>query len=77
MMRIFTFASRTKPELRAFVGESTGRQLPQQFAPWDATGVVRPEKSPPHGFSRAAIEESINAQGYQLWRTKAPKAAKT
>lgn len=75
-MRIFMFASRVKPELRAFVGESTGQRLPQKYAPWDATGVVRPEKAPPHGFSRATIEAAIDSQGYQLWRTGTAKAAK-
>jgi hypothetical protein len=75
-MRIYMFSSRAKPDLRGFAGESTGRQLPEKYAPWDATGVVRPEKAPPHGFSRATIEEAINAQGYQLWRMKVPKPAK-
>jgi hypothetical protein len=72
-MRIFMFTSRAKRELRAFAGESTGAQLPQKYAPWDATGVIRPEKAPPHGFARAVIEESINSRGYQLWRTRAPQ----
>ena len=76
MMRIFMFASRTKPELRAFAGESAGRQLPEKYAPWDATGVVRPERAPPHGFSRATIEAAINSQGYQLWRMAKAKVAK-
>jgi hypothetical protein len=73
MMRLFMFASRTKPDLRAFAGEATGGRLPDKYAPWDATGVVRPERTPPHGFSRATIEAAIDAQGYQLWRTRAPK----
>ena len=68
MMRLFMFASRTNPDLRGFAGESTGGRLPEKYAPWDATGVVRPEKAPPHGFSRVTIEEAINNQGYQLWR---------
>jgi hypothetical protein len=71
-MRIFMFTSRAKPDLRAFAGESTGGKLPEKYAPWDATGVVRPEKAPPHGFARATIEQSINNQGYQLWRMRAP-----
>jgi hypothetical protein len=72
-MRIYMFVSRTKPELRAFAGDLIGQRLPERYAPWDATGVVRPEKAPPHGFSRATIEESINSRGYQLWRMGIPK----
>jgi hypothetical protein len=75
-MHIYIFVSRTKPELHAFAGESHGERLPEKYAPWDTTGVVRPEKAPPHGFSRAAIEKSINAEGYQLWRMVAPKTGK-
>jgi len=74
VMRLYMFASRTKPDLRAFAGEADGRRLPEKYAPWDATGVIRPEKAPPHGFSRATIETAIDAQGYQLWRTRAPKS---
>jgi hypothetical protein len=73
-MRLFMFTSRPRSELRAFAGESKGAQLPAKYAPWDATGVVRPEKEPPHGFSRQVIEAAIEAQGYQLWRRRAPKA---
>jgi hypothetical protein len=76
MMRLYMFLSRTNPDLRGFAGESTGGQLPEKYAPWDATGVVRPEKAPPHGFSRTTIEASINTQGYQLWRMSKGKAAK-
>lgn len=75
MMRLYMFMSRTKPDLRAFAGESSGRRLPEKYAPWDATGVVRPEKEPPHGFSRTAIEAAIDSQGYQLWRSGKAKAA--
>jgi hypothetical protein len=68
-MRIFMFTSRNKPELRAFAGESTGSKLPAKYAPWDATGVIRPENAPPHRFPRAVIEKAIEAEGFQLWRT--------
>ena len=76
MMRIYMFVSRNKPELRAFSADSRGDRLPGKYAPWDATGVVAAERSPPHGFSRATIEDAINSQGYQLWRMHAPKAGR-
>ncbi|HEX8663793.1 MAG TPA: hypothetical protein VF744_07160 [Beijerinckiaceae bacterium] len=69
-MRIFMFKSRAKPTLRAFAGESTGARLPQKYGPWDATGVIRPDKAPPHNFARADIEAAINGEGFQLWVTK-------
>ena len=72
MMRLYMFTSRTKPDLRAFAGESTGGQLPEKYAPWDASGVVVPEKDPPHGFSRVTIETAIDSHGYQLWRMRTP-----
>src|SRR3954447_11624658 len=79
-MRIFMFKSRPKPSLRAFAGESTGARLPAKYGPWDATGVIRPDKDPPpvtgpnkpppHKFARADIEAAINGEGFQLWVTK-------
>ena len=69
-LRIFMFKSRPKPSLRAFAGESTGARLPAKYGPWDATGVIRPDKDPPHKFARAHIEASINGEGFQLWVTK-------
>ena len=69
-MRIFMFKSRPKPSLRAFAGESTGARLPAKYGPWDATGVIRPDKDPPHKFARAHIEAAINGEGFQLWVTK-------
>ena len=47
-----------------------GSKLPQKHGPWHATGVIRPDKQPPHNFSRSAIEKAINEQGFQLWRVK-------
>jgi hypothetical protein len=73
MTRIYMFVSRNKPELRAFAGDDRGDRLPGKYAPWDATGVIRPEAAPPHGFLRTTIEDAINSQGYQLWRLRAPK----
>jgi hypothetical protein len=69
-MRIFMFKSRAKPTLRAFAGESTGARLPAKYGPWDATGVIRPDKAPPHNFPRPDIEAAINGEGFQLWVTK-------
>jgi hypothetical protein len=74
-MRIFMFTSRAKPDLRAFAGDSTGSKLPEKYAPWDATGVIRPDKAPPHRFSRDEIERAIGSQGFQLWRMKPPETA--
>ena len=75
-MRIYIFKSETRKELRAFAGDPKGSKLPQQHGPWTATGVVPPERDPPHNFSRDAIEEAIDAEGFQLWRlgkrTEAP-----
>jgi hypothetical protein len=31
-------------------------------------GVVGPDKAPPYNFSRDAIEEAIDVEGFQLWR---------
>jgi hypothetical protein len=66
-MRIFMFKSRLKPNLRAFSGESAGFGLPEKYGPWDPIGVVRPDVSPPHGFSRKAIEAAIERDSFQLW----------
>jgi hypothetical protein len=73
--RIYMFKSTGKSKLRAFAGDSGGSKLPQQHGPWHAIGVIRPDKDPPHNFSRADIDEAIEDQGYQLWRIKAPAAA--
>jgi Glu-tRNA(Gln) amidotransferase subunit E-like FAD-binding protein len=32
------------------------------------TGVVGADRAPPHNFSREAIQEAINVEGFQLWR---------
>jgi hypothetical protein len=69
-MRIFIFKSQAQPTLRAFTDDPGGRQLPSQFAPWHAVGVVRPENPPPHNLKRDVIETAIGAQGFQLWRMK-------
>ena len=45
-----------------------GGKLPQNHGPWTVTGMVGPDMSPPHNFSRDAIEEAIDVEGFQLWR---------
>jgi len=54
--------------LHAFAGDLMGSKLPQNHDPWTVTGVVGPDMSPPHNFSRDAIEEAIDVEGFQLWR---------
>src|SRR6516164_7142794 len=54
--------------LRAFAGDLTGSRLPQNHGPWTATGAIGPDSAPPYNFSRDAIEEAIDAEGFQLWR---------
>jgi hypothetical protein len=74
-MRIYIFKSESRRELRAFTSGLGGDKLPKNLGPWTATGVIGPDKAPPHNLSRDAIEEAINAEGFQLWRLQ--KKAKT
>jgi hypothetical protein len=74
-VRLFMFKSEGKSELRAFAADPSGQQLPSRHGPWHAVGVVREDKDPPHNLSREIIEQSIAEQGFQLYRTKAKKAA--
>ena len=67
-MRLYIFKSETRQELLAFADDASGSKLPTQHGPWTATAIIPPEMAPPHKFSRAAIEEAIRAQGFQLWR---------
>ena len=67
-MRIYIFKSETRKDLRAFAADLAGSKLPQHHGPWTATGAIGPGNAPPHKFSRNAIEEAINAEGFQLWR---------
>lgn len=67
-MRLYIFKSETTKELRAFAGEPSGGKLPSNHGPWTVTGVVGVDKAPPYNFSRAAIEEAIGGEGFQLWR---------
>ena len=75
-MRIYIFKSETRKDLRAFAGDLAGSRLPQNHGPWTATGAIGPDGAPPYNFSRDAIQEAIDAEGFQLWRlskkTEAP-----
>jgi hypothetical protein len=75
-MRIYIFKSETRKDLRAFAGDLAGSRLPQNHGPWTATGAIGPDSAPPYNFSRDAIQEAIDAEGFQLWRlskkTEAP-----
>ena len=75
-MRIYIFKSETRKNLRAFAGDLVGSRLPQHHGPWTATGAIGPDSAPPYNFSRDAIQEAIDAEGFQLWRlskkTEAP-----
>jgi len=71
-MRFYIFKSEATKDLRAFAGDISGAKLPEQHAPWTATGVVAAEARPPHNLSRETIEEAIGNDGFQLWRLKTP-----
>ena len=73
-MRLFIFKSESGT-LSAFAAESDTRVLPSQHGPWYPVGVVRPEADPPYNFKRAAIEQAIAAQGFQLFRLKKKPSA--
>jgi hypothetical protein len=68
--KLYIFRSETKNDLRAFCGDSVGSRLPEHLKPWRAVGVVQAGRAPPHNLPRAAIEKSIETQGFQLWRLK-------
>src|SRR5215471_16114331 len=57
-------------------GRPRGQQTPQHHGPWTVTGAIGLDNAPPHNFSRDAIEEAIDTEGFQLWRlskkTEAP-----
>ena len=76
-MRIYIFKSETRKELRAFAADPMESKLPQNHGPWTVTGVVGPNKAPPHNFSRNEIEEAIDVEGFQLWRLGKKMEAKT
>jgi len=67
-MRIYVFKSETRKQLRAFAGDPAGSKLPPRHGPWTATGIVPPDRAPPHNLSRDAVEKAIDAEGFQPWR---------
>ncbi|NIX76165.1 hypothetical protein [Microvirga terricola] len=69
-MRIFMFSSQSRDDLHAFAGDEAGSKLPTKYGPWGLTGTLHSREAPPHNFARRAIEKSIAAEGFQLWRTK-------
>lgn len=74
-MRIYMFKSELQKGLRAFAADLAGSKLPAQFRPWRVTGVIGPEKDPPHQLSREVIEKAIEDQGFQLWRKRVSSKA--
>jgi hypothetical protein len=74
-MRIFIYKSEAQKSLRAFTSASDGQQLPAQLGPWQAIGVIRPDKDPPFGLSRETIETAIGEQGFQLFKVGPKKSA--
>jgi hypothetical protein len=69
-MRIYVFKSASTERLRAFASDPDINNLPRQHGPWVITGAIAPGGTPPHNFSRDAIEKAITASGFQLWRLR-------
>ena len=69
-MRLFMFKSEGNRGLHAFAPDPGGEHLPSRHGPWTVVGVVREDKDPPYRMSRAAIEQSIADQGFQLYKLK-------
>jgi hypothetical protein len=69
-MRLYMFKSETVKKLLAFADDQMGSKLPPRLGPWTVTGIVGPDKTPPHNLSRDTIEQSIATEGFQLWRRK-------
>lgn len=68
--RLYMFRSSTMKDLHSFSTNADGKGLPGKYAPWLGIGVVRPDQDPPHGMSALAIAAGIEANGYQMWRSK-------
>ena len=54
--------------MRAFATDLAGSKLPERHGPWIVTGAIEPNNVLPTFFSRNAIEEAVDAEGFQLWR---------
>jgi hypothetical protein len=76
-MRLVIFKSEPQPHLRAFAEDPGGKNLPKQFAPWHAIGVVPPDSELPYKLDRAVAERAISEVGYQLWRFPKKKKPET
>jgi hypothetical protein len=76
-MRIYVFKSVSTERLRAFASDPDVNNLPRQHGPWVITGAIAPGGTPPHRFSREAIEKAITASGFQLWRLRGSAKAQT
>jgi hypothetical protein len=63
-MRLYIFKSERTSDLRAFAPEPDGRPLPPHHGPRTIVGVIGVDKTPPHNFSRAAIEAAIDEKGF-------------
>jgi hypothetical protein len=72
-MRFYIFKSETRDRLCAFAADPAGSKLPKNHGPWTVTGIVGATSEPPHKISRAALEQAIEGEGFQLWRV--PKKA--
>ena len=72
-MNIYIFKSEASRDLRAFSADQGGQNLPAQFRPWHAVGVVKPGAKPPNNLSRDVIEKSIASAGFQLWKLRNEK----
>jgi hypothetical protein len=71
---IYSFRSTGPAGLCAFAGDRQGSKLPARHGPWKSTGTIRESQPIPHRLDRAAVEESIDKVGFQLWRIKKPGA---
>jgi hypothetical protein len=69
-MRLFMFTSQARQDLHAFAGDESGTKLPAKYGPWGLTDTLNSRETPPHKFSRRAIENAISTDGFQLWRMK-------
>jgi hypothetical protein len=70
MTIIFRFASTSPNGLFAFAGDPSGDRLPKKHGPWRPDGSIQAYQSPPFNLDRAAIEDGIREQGFQMWRLR-------
>jgi len=75
-MRIFAFASESRPGLHAFAGDKIGSRLPSVAGPWRILFGSAAGTHLPYGISRPAMERAIRAEGFQMWRVKSKTPAR-